>query len=787
MNLALAFFASQLLTPLAALPAEDEHTIALWLFDEPDYPNMTLTDASRHQFDLRLKSSGRLVPGKFGNALELGPAPGVAAEYACASDVLYREPAATRLQPAFVPEMFNVGYLDWTLEFWFKPAGAQATRGVVFELAALSTGLIPGIANSLLLEAGGKQFVLRSPEQRARAVAGAVNEAGGITPADKIQPAGFELVIPTDEAAMTGAKEGWHHVAFAFTARERQMRHYVDGRLQSLPAKGGFLPMKGKLKALTIGSGNDGKLPLAGRLDEMRWSSIARYAADFTPPGSFSRNYGDAPPAAAKPAGAPLLFGNGAPKLPVKLGSRKHVFIDDALLESKENVRFVVNPPVAREVTDFRIDRPWEPQARFGPGVPDVLYVDDEGEQFRMAYTNAGMWSGKRDAICIATSKDGLHWIKPNLGIIEWDGSRENNIVLTEATQGTMFRDPNPNVPPGQRYKYIAYQMQRGIYVYVSPDGIHWRRNETIALPFDCGGGVETFWDDQRGLYATFIRHEGKWTDLKRGPGRACVLAETREILKPWLFKPCSPPGFRVGVYSLPSVTDELPIAIGPNEHGQIYRCKPIKYAGAPDAYVGFAWRLQTGNIRPGSELMVSRDGAHWKGCGAPFYFTPEFKIEGRQVIEALMDHGMAIRGEEVIQFATARFTAHGGAAYGGEEYEGGIYDRFLRLKQRLDGFVSLDADDTKATAMTKPLVFEGQRLVLNVSAKGSMRVGILDETGKPLPGFSLSDCDPIRADSVRQAVTWRGKSNVAALSGKPVRLQFEMQQTKLYALQFTP
>jgi hypothetical protein len=67
------------------------------------------------------------------------------------------------------------------------------------------------------------------------------------------------------------------------------------------------------------------------------------------------------------------------------------------------------------------------------------------------------------------------------------------------------------------------------------------------------------------------------------------------------------------------------------------------------------------------------------------------------------------------------------------------------------------------------------------------MRVGILDETGKPLPGFSLSDCDPIRADSVRQAVTWRGKSNVAALSGKPVRLQFEMQQTKLYALQFTP
>ena len=61
---------------------------------------------------------------------------------------------------------------------------------------------------------------------------------------------------------------------------------------------------------------------------------------------------------------------------------------------------------------------------------------------------------------------------------------------------------------------------------------------------------------------------------------------------------------------------------------------------------------------------------------------------------------------------------------------EGGIHDRLLMLKQRLDGFVSLDADATTGTVVTKPLVFEGDKLVLNISAEGSARVGILDEDG---------------------------------------------------------
>jgi hypothetical protein len=146
---------------------------------------------------------------------------------------------------------------------------------------------------------------------------------------------------------------------------------------------------------------------------------------------------------------------------------------------------------------------------------------------------------------------------------------------------------------------------------------------------------------------------------------------------------------------------------------------------------------------------------------------------------------GTIVRGDEVWQYGTVRFTEHGGALYGGVEHEGGYYDRLIRLVQRLDGFVSLDAGDEVGTVVTRPLVFEGRRLVLNVAAEGSLGVGLLDEAQRPIPGFTLAECDPISVDSVRKTVSWRGHDDVSRLAGKVVRLQLRMQRAKLFALQF--
>ena len=67
------------------------NTVALWLFDEPNQPGIILEDASRNQYNLRLHEAGRLIPGKFGNALEVLPENRfqTAAEFECTSRVIF--------------------------------------------------------------------------------------------------------------------------------------------------------------------------------------------------------------------------------------------------------------------------------------------------------------------------------------------------------------------------------------------------------------------------------------------------------------------------------------------------------------------------------------------------------------------------------------------------------------------------------------------------------------------------------------------------------------------------
>jgi hypothetical protein len=105
---------------------------------------------------------------------------------------------------------------------------------------------------------------------------------------------------------------------------------------------------------------------------------------------------------------------------------------------------------------------------------------------------------------------------------------------------------------------------------------------------------------------------------------------------------------------------------------------------------------------------------------------------------------------------------------------------------QRLDGFVSLDADKETGIAVTRPLTFQGNKLTLNVAAAGKVLVEIQDEKEKAMPGFSIADCDPIKTDSVRHVVSWKENNNLTALAGKTVHLKFEMTDAKLFALQFS-
>ncbi len=69
----------------------------------------------------------------------------------------------------------------------------------------------------------------------------------------------------------------------------------------------------------------------------------------------------------------------------------------------------------------------------------------------------------------------------------------------------------------------------------------------------------------------------------------------------------------------------------------------------------------------------------------------------------------------------------------------------------------------------------------LNVEAPaGEVTVQVLDEQDRPVPGFTRGDCQPVRVDSLAAPLRW--KKSLGTLAGKPVRLEFFLQNARLFA-----
>ena len=60
--------------------------------------------------------------------------------------------------------------------------------------------------------------------------------------------------------------------------------------------------------------------------------------------------------------------------------------------------------------------------------------------------------------VCYAESKEGVHWTKLELGLIEFEGSKKNNIIWDSIGSHcfTPFKDPNPHSRPDERYQALS-------------------------------------------------------------------------------------------------------------------------------------------------------------------------------------------------------------------------------------------------------------------------------------------------------------------------------------------
>src|SRR5207249_3071350 len=100
---------------------------------------------------------------------------------------------------------------------------------------------------------------------------------------------------------------------------------------------------------------------------------------------------------------------------------------------------------------------------------------DKEEKLFKAWYLTAA-------GLAYGTSRDGIHWQKPSLGIREWQGGTANNLVRPVIVSPTTIKDPY-ETNPERKYKMFALESPPfGMYVAFSPDGTRWRRRDAPVL-----------------------------------------------------------------------------------------------------------------------------------------------------------------------------------------------------------------------------------------------------------------------------------------------------------------
>ncbi len=504
---------------------------------------------------------------------------------------------------------------------------------------------------------------------------------------------------------------------------------------------------------------------------------------------------------------------------PLEVGTEAQLFIDHRFIDQSENVTLKLNQPLLPAGDVLIYERPWETA-----GGTWTTVREDEGI-YKMWY-DVSVWDPQAEverSLCYATSQDGIHWEKPSLGIIESGGSTDNNIVMA-GTHGTVFIDPVAN--RGQRYKYVGRMwpdsrweetkgtLKRALYVCFSADGIHWKRVEEAALPFSLDMHNQAFWDARIQKYVAYLR---SWNPL-----RSVSRVELEDICQtPWAYDKTIKPFHMWGENNLPALSKELPVVFRYDERdpslSDHYNLGVVPYPYAQDVYLGFpaaylhyddtprlniSSPLQKLSVAVGNDgpldiqLAVSRDGIHWNRPDREPFIGLGLPGSGRASM-IYMGSGWIRKGDELWLYYISSDITHGGRDRSqgfGPEPKGwenfrGKNEHLRRAVVPLHRFISATSDWDGGSLSTPQLIFSGSKLELNIdtSAMGVTRVEILDDTGRPIEGLSLEECDPINGNFLHHIVSWNGRTDLSGLKGKPVRLHLVSRSTDLYAFRFVP
>jgi hypothetical protein len=450
----------------------------------------------------------------------------------------------------------------------------------------------------------------------------------------------------------------------------------------------------------------------------------------------------------------------------ISVGTRRQLFVGQHLIEKMDGARQVLHHPVRREIA-IKPEHPWEQH-----GVSYMVTFRDD-DRFRAWYRVDAAAFGKqkrRAMTAYAESDDGIQWRKPKLGLIEFNGSKDNNLVW-DGPPGNLapFRDNNPKCKPNERYKAVA--RSRDLHALVSPDGLRWKLIEdpiSTDRPFDSHNIA--FWDDETQQYVAYTRGirtdgtPGRGMDSRFFNGMRWVRRTTSTDFRNW---------------ALPQ-----PIQTGDSPREELYTNATIRYARAPDYLLMFPSRFASAREpKPGWKFgkgvndivfLSSRDGIHFDRTFLEAFIRPGLDPGNWHERSLYMERG-------ILQTSPTELSIYCMQNWRLPTVQ------IRRYTLRPDGFVSVQAPYQGGELITRPLKFSGRELRLNfsTSAVGSIRIELQNANGQPVPGFALDDCVELYGDKLDAAVSWKLSSDVSSMIGQVVKLRVVLADADLYAFRF--
>ncbi len=466
-----------------------------------------------------------------------------------------------------------------------------------------------------------------------------------------------------------------------------------------------------------------------------------------------------------------------------RFGTTTQLFLDDLMVADQRGLTHTLQQPVKYAGNPLMYPlHPWEGRLEI---YGQVMRDPNDPELLRMWYTGLGgmgvspMGAANNTkwahldfdpayllySYCYATSRDGIFWERPNLGLIDYEGSTDTNIVLINAAGGNVVYDPR-DPDSDRRYKALFFESRGrsgtsnagdGFSVAFSPDGLSWTKYEGNPVGQKASDAHTLLgWDELNGQYVAYARPSLKYGNPVRRIGRAVSddfieWSDPEDVLLP---DNDDPPGLQF--YGMPVF----------RRHDHYIGLLYAYHAPPEEPDIKFYGTIDV-------QLATSRNGIDWQRAADRQIFLPNGPPNSFDAGEIYMANTPLVVDDELWFYYSPSATEHGPTGRSGP---------ICLAKLRLDGFISVDAADQEGYLVTQPFECAGGDLLINATGRGGqISVVVMDEEGVRVEGFDRVHNALFDGDSVKHKVTWK-TARYDALRGKQIRLKFYLKNASLYS-----